>query len=139
MQTELSDMLNDFYNSMLIKEKGISKYFNQKTLVDGISFDSKKEANRYKELKLREKAKEIKDIQIHPRFLIWQGFTDREGKKYQPINYEADFKYLEKKQVKGRMIWVEVVEDVKGMKTEIYKLKKKMFLSTYNQYQFREI
>jgi len=68
----------------------MSKYGNIKITIDNITFDSKKEAEKYSELKLLQKAGEIKEFQVHPRFLLFKGFK-KDGKKYRPIYYIADF------------------------------------------------
>lgn len=103
-----------------------NKYNAKKTIVDGIKFDSKREAERYLDLKLMERAGFIKDLELQPKFLLQDGFS-LNGKTYREISYIADFKYhdLEKDE------WV--VEDVKskGTVTQVYKLKKKMFLRQY--------
>ena len=113
--------------------RSYSKYRAKKTVVDGIEFDSKREADRYCELKLLEKAKEIRDLELQPRFLLQDKFKDKQGNTHRKIEYVADFLYIDKL---GRNI----VEDVKGVLTDVYKLKKKMFLKLYdNQYVFREI
>ncbi len=108
------------------------KYNNKKTVIDGVSFDSKKEAEHYSYLKLLQKANKIKELELQPRFLIHPKFTDFSGEKHRAIYYVADFKYwdIEKKRY--------IVEDVKGMKTEVYKIKKKLFLAKF-AYQFFEI
>ena len=108
----------------------MNKYNAQKTTVDGITFDSKKEAERYSILKLREKNGEISDLELQPKFILLEPFEvehiQKGVKKFRGINYVADFKY----NVDGwERPWV---EDVKGMKTDIYKIKKKMFLSKYS-------
>lgn len=110
-----------------------SKYNAVKTLVDGIKFDSRKEAKRYQELKLLERAGAIKELELQPRFLLQDKFTlDR--KTYRKIEYVADFKFWDN----GKRSWI--VEDVKGVKTEVYKLKKKIFLKKYGEYyKFYEI
>ena len=100
----------------------MSKYRNKKTIIDGIEFDSKKEANRYCELKLLEKAKEIEDLKLQPKFILQEGFK-KDGVTYRPITYKADFSYI----YKGRI----VVEDVKGVETETFKLKRKIFEYNY--------
>lgn len=110
-----------------------SKYRAKKTVVDGIKFDSKREAERYCELKLLEKAKEIRNLELQPRFLLQDKFKDRNGKTHRKIEYVADFMYIDKDGKK-------IVEDVKGVLTDVYKIKKKMFLKKYDeQYEFREI
>jgi len=109
-----------------------SKYRNKKTIVDGIPFDSKKEARRYQELKLMTRGGLIKKLELQPEFEILPAYR-RNGKKIEKIKYIADFKYIDTKR------GITVVEDVKGFKTDVYKLKKKMFLYKYPQYEFKEI
>lgn len=99
-----------------------SKYSSAKTDVDGIRFDSKKEAEFYAELKLREKAGEITHLRLQPRYLLQEAFK-HEGKQYREMEYVADFEYIEN--------GVTVVIDVKGFKTAVYMLKKKLFLYKY--------
>lgn len=103
-----------------------SKYKDKKTLVDGIVFDSKKEAARYQELKLLEKAGIIKDLSLQPNFLLQDKFKYR-GKTHRKIEYIADFQYYVVKDKK----WV--VEDVKGYQTDVYRIKKKLFLKRYGE------
>ena len=107
------------------KKKKKSKYSAVKTEINGIKFDSKKEARRYKELKILEKADEIKSLELQPRFLLQEKFKYN-GKTIRKIEYIADFRYIDEK---GNTI----VEDVKGMKTEVYKIKKKIFLKIYGE------
>lgn len=111
-----------------------SKYKNKKTIVDGIPFDSLKEARRYKELKLLVRGGAIKDLELQPVFkLIPTIRTEQETLK--EILYIADFKYYNcrKKRV--------IVEDVKskGTKTRVYNLKKRLFILKYGEdYDFLE-
>ena len=108
------------------------KYNAKKTAVDGITFDSKKEARRYSELKLMEKAGEIYNLELQPRFLLQDKFRYK-GEAFRKIEYIADFRYTDK-------TGATVVEDVKGYKTEMYNLKKKWFLRQYGELiDFREI
>lgn len=110
-----------------------NKYNAKKATVDGHTFDSKREAERYCELKLFLRAKEIKNLELQPRFLLQDGFVDKEGNEHKKIEYVADFMYVDKSEKT-------VVEDVKGVLTDVYKLKKKMFLKIYDdKYYFREI
>lgn len=95
------------------------KYNATKTEVDGIKFDSKAEARRYKELKLLESVGDISKLELQPKYELQEGFT-KNGKRIRSINYVADFSYLDKEGNK-------IVEDVKGLKTDVYLLKKKMF------------
>ena len=80
------------------------KYKNKKTQVDMYVFDSIAESRRYKELALLERAGEIKDLQLQPRFLLQESFK-KNGKTYRKIEYVADFMYSQN----GKNI----VEDVK--------------------------
>lgn len=108
------------------------KYRAKKAIVDGITFDSKKEAGRYQELKLLERAGAIKDLSLQPNFLLQDKFQYKE-KTERKIEYIADFQYYVVKDKK----WV--IEDVKGFKTDVYKLKKKLFLKKYGEdYDFVE-
>jgi len=102
----------------------MSKYRNRKTTIDGITFDSKAEARRYAELKLLERAGEIKDLELQPKYRLLDGFK-KNGKTYRPIDYIADFRYYDVKL--GRM----VVEDVKGKRTDVFNIKKKLFEKKY--------
>lgn len=101
---------------------GPMKYGNKKTVVDGITFDSKKESQRYCELKLLEKAGEITELELQPKFLLQPPFK-KNGETHRAITYTADFTYWSQGE------WV--VEDVKGMETEVFKLKRKLFEAKY--------
>lgn len=110
-----------------------NKYNAKKATVDGHTFDSKREAERYCELKFFVRAGEIRNLELQPRFLLQDKFVDKQGNKHRKIEYVADFLYIDKL---GR----NVVEDVKGVLTDVYKIKKKIFLKKYdNQYVFKEI
>ena len=107
----------------------MSKYYNKKTVVNGIKFDSKKEAVRYCHLDLMLRSGIISNLELQPRFEIapthkWNGKTQRKR------SYVADFKY--------KKDGVEIVEDVKGMRTALYILKRSLFLTQYPQYKFIE-
>ena len=108
------------------------KYKAKKVIVDGITFDSKKEARRYQELKLMERAGVIKGLVLQPCFLLQDKFKYKD-KTERKIKYIADFKYLDTRTGKT------VVEDVKGYKTDVYKLKRKLFLKRYgDKFEFLE-
>ena len=110
-----------------------NKYGNKKTVVDGITFDSRKEANRYAELKILERGGVITDLELQPRFELLSGFR-RNGKTYRKIEYVADFSYNES----GRT----VVEDVKSVitrKNPVYVIKKKLLLNKFSDIDFREV
>lgn len=96
-----------------------SKYHARKVSVDGITFDSKKEARRWSELKLMESAGIITDLQRQVTFVLLPS-QKGEGRTERPAKYVADFVYQEN----GKT----VVEDTKGMKTRDYILKRKIML-----------
>ena len=100
-----------------------SKYHSRKQTIDGYVFASKREAQRYLELKILEKAGEISNLELQKRFeLIPSQRID--GKVVErPCYYVCDFAYCEG----GK----QVIEDAKGMKTEVYKIKKKLMLYKY--------
>ncbi len=106
----------------LIEPKGVDidaihrKYKNHPTEVDGIIFASKKEADRYKQLKLLERAKDISDLQLQVSFEITV-------KNHKVCRYVADFVYWQK--------GVKVVEDCKGVRTRDYVLKKKLMRAVH--------
>lgn len=109
----------------------MTKYHSRKVTLDGHTFDSKAEAKRYCELKLLERAGAIRGLNIQPRFELQEPFMC-DGKKYRKIEYIADFSYYKGSQM--------IVEDVKGMKTDVYKLKKKLFLKQYgDKLTFKEV
>ena len=93
----------------------MNKYHNKKTVIDGITFDSGKEASRYCELKLLQKAGEIQGLQLQVPFVLMP-----KNEKGRAIKYIADFVYWDNKRNR------KVIEDVKGVKTAVYKLKKRM-------------
>ena len=109
-----------------------SKYNAKKVVSDGITFDSMKEANRYHELKLMERAGLIKDLELQPEYELICAYTRQDGKKIQAIRYLADFRYLDMRTSKR------IVEDVKGMKTQVYLIKKKLLLWRYPDINFIE-
>lgn len=96
--------------------RGRSKYGAVRTTVDGITFASKKEAARYCQLSLMQQAGYIRDLELQPRFqIVVKGKSCGE--------YRADFRYVQTGDV--------VVEDVKGMKTPVYRLKKRLVEALY--------
>lgn len=101
------------------------KYGNKKTVLDGMEFDSKKEARRYAELKMMEKAGMISDLECQKTFELIPKQRDENGKAVRNCEYIADFVYIDTKT--GQRI----VEDVKGMKTKDYIIKKKLMLKVY--------
>lgn len=94
------------------------KYNNIKTVVDGITFDSKKEAQRYQVLKMLERAGAITDLKYQVAFEL---IPKQDGER--AVKYIADFVYKENGKV--------VVEDVKGKRTQVYILKRKLMLERH--------
>jgi hypothetical protein len=95
----------------------MSKYGAIKTEIDGVIFASKREAKRYSELKLAERNGDISNLELQPKFPLIVN-----GKKI--ATYIADFRYTEHGQV--------VIEDAKGFRTAVYRLKKKMVEAQYD-------
>ena len=110
-----------------------SKYHAKKTAIDGITFDSRKEAGRYRELKLLERAGEISELELQKRYELIPALYEtyeRYGKRGQRLQdgrrcvqkavvYVADFCYKDK--------WGnEIVEDAKGVRTKEYVIKRKL-------------
>lgn len=110
--------------------------FNAKaTVVDGVRFASQKEARRYQELKLLERVGEITHLVLQPRFDLWAAKPLNKGWRdiVKVGAYVADFQYRDQ-----RNGGYTVVEDVKGMKTSIYQLKKK-FAEACHGIEIREV
>lgn len=105
-----------------------SKYGNKKVTIDvdgvQVKFDSTAEYGRYSELKLLEKAGEIRDLILQPIYPLQESFK-RRGKTYRPTYYIADFQYIKDDEM--------FVEDVKGVATAVYQLKKRLFLQKYGE------
>jgi len=97
-----------------------SKYNNKIVVFEGITFHSIAEKDRYCELLFMVRAKEISDLVLQPKFLLQDKFVDSMGGKHDKLHYIGDFQYINKT---GKI----VVEDVKGKKTEVYNIKKKLF------------
>lgn len=100
------------------------KYHNRKVTINGETFDSRKEANRWAELKLLQRAGKISDLnrQVH-YLLIPAQYDEKHHLLERGVSYIADFVYKEN----GRL----VVEDTKGLKTDVYIIKRKLMLSVY--------
>lgn len=102
-----------------------SKYGNKQVLYEGIKFHSKKEAKRYQELKLLEKAGEVSNVRCQEAFIL-----EAYGEKI--CTYRADFCYTDVLNQKG------VIEDVKGVRTAVFNIKWKLLKAQYkDQYIYR--
>jgi len=98
-----------------------NKYGAKAEVVDGLRFDSGGEARRYEELCLLQVAGHVRDLRIHVPYPIVVNET-------YVCRYEADFVY-ELLDDDGR--WRGVVEDCKGFRTDVYKLKAKLMLAVH--------
>src|SRR3989304_5767939 len=96
----------------------MSKYRNVKTVIDGIKFDSKKEAARYQELKLLQKAGHISDLKLQQAYTIIVGDT-------KICRYISDFTYTDLNSFKS------VCEDCKGFRTQTYIIKRKLMKACF--------
>ena len=114
------------------------KYKNKKITIDGIKFDSRKEGQRYQDLKLLERAGYIKNLTCHPSFKITEGgATDpATGRKMAARRFTADFAYYDVKRKK------DIVEDVKSpitAKETAYRLRRQLFIERYgDKFLFEE-
>ena len=108
------------------KKEKENKYHAEKCVVDGIVFDSRKEANRYSELLLLSRTGQITGLKRQVAYELIPAQRDRDGKLlFRATTYRADFVYQDKN---GET----VIEDTKGMKTQVYILKKKLMYARYN-------
>lgn len=98
------------------------KYHNKKIVIDGIPFPSQKEGKRYIELKAMRDSGQITDLRLQVPYTLIPAFNLGK-KRYRKMEYIADFVYMKDGQ--------QIVEDTKGYKTEIYKIKKKLMAYIY--------
>ena len=108
------------------------KYNAKRTTQDGVTFDSLAEARRYDELKLMEAAGEIWNLKVHQRYEIVPPVVFN-GRLLKAKYYEADFTYFD------RLTKCTTVEDVKGMRTDLYLIKRNLFLLRYPNLKFIEV
>ena len=101
-----------------------NKYNNKKVEYDGIKFDSKKEANFYLTLKNLLEEGEIRDLELQKEYILQNSFIIN-NKARRKITYTADFTFYSTHDNKMHVM------DVKGCKTDVYKLKKKLFEYKY--------
>ena len=116
-----------------------SKYGNKKTIVDGIEFGSQKEARRWQQLRLLERAGDIVELERQVVFELAPS-VQYAGKRATPaLRYVADFCYFEQRapgifgvKLDGKpVIWHYTVEDCKGMRTPVYKIKRHLMLAVH--------
>ena len=100
-----------------------TKYRNKKTVVNGISFDSRKEAKRYQELLLLERAGAITDLKMQVKYVLIPSQRVNGKVVERECAYKADFVYRENGET--------VVEDTKGFRTKDYIIKRKLMLHVH--------
>lgn len=118
-------------NITVKSSSGGNKFHAKKTEVDGVVYDSKREAKHAQQLQALADSGVIQNLQRQVRFTLQDAYINNKGEKIRKIEYVADFVYVED----GKKI----VEDVKGSKntlTEVFKLKKKLFEYKYPDYFF---
>ena len=103
-----------------------NKYGNKK--VNG--YDSEKEYKRSLQLKQLQKEGKISELEEQKVFILQESFKNNQNKTIKSIKYIADYFYIEN--------GVEVAEDVKGFKTDVYKIKAKLFQKKYPNIKFIE-
>lgn len=108
----------------------MNKYRNKKVSVDMYVFDSIAESRRYKELVLLERAGKIKGLKLQPKFELQPSYK-KDNKTIRAIYYIGDFEYYEGNK--------HIVEDVKGVFTQVFLLKQKMFNFKYKNIELRII
>lgn len=107
-----------------MSRRGIKWGIAQPVWLDGIRFASKKEARRYLELKILERSGAITALELQPSYPL-EVMNPENGEMTTVGAYRADFRYRERQT--GR----QVVEDVKGMRTVVYRLKKRLVEALY--------
>lgn len=114
-----------------MRQNGISKYRNRKTVVNGMEFDSQLEAARYFDLCLLQKSGMISGLERQKKFILAGSKKLSSGKTERACAYVADFVYTDKD---GKT----VVEDTKGFRTKEYIVKRKWMLDKFG-IEIREI
>jgi hypothetical protein len=108
-----------------------SKMRNVKTVVDGIKFDSKLEADYYCQLLILMRTGEVKGFIMQPKYLLTDTLR-KNGETFKKMYYKADFKVL---YADGR----EEIVDCKGKKTQVYINKRKLFETIYPNLRITEV
>ena len=108
------------YNPKFFKSR--SKYGAKKTVVDGITFDSKWESERYGQLKAMERGGLVTELELQVPYII-------EVNDQKICKYIADFRY---KLEHANNTIEDIVEDAKGVETPEFKLKKKLMKAVFN-------
>lgn len=126
------DEFNKRFGKRVAKTKG-NKYKNKKITYNGLKFDSRKEFNRYIELKKLANLGYIEDLQLQTPFILQESFKDNIGRTERAIKYLADFVYT-----KDGVKYVEDVKSAITRKEPTYVIKRKLFKYKYPEYTFVE-
>lgn len=110
----------------------MTKYHSRKITIDGMTFDSVREARRYQELHLLFRAGEISQLQLQKKYTLIPSQKKPSGGTERACTYTADFVYIDNSTGK------EVVEDAKGLKTQQYIIRRKLMLWRYG-IEIREV
>lgn len=103
------------------------KYGNKHVVVDGVRFDSKREATRHKELLLLQRAGKISDLRLQPRFILAGAVRFGDEKRLKPaLRYIGDFSYFE-----GNMLIVEDVKSPATAKTAAFRIKRHLVMHLF--------
>lgn len=117
----MTDIITPDEYAKLTRRRG--KYGNHRVQTEGYTFDSRAEANHFHYLKNLLADGKIADLRIHPIYILQDRFQAADGSVVRAITYIADFAYMER----GR----EIVVDVKGVETAVFRLKRSLFLKRY--------
>lgn len=126
-----------------------NKYGAEKAEVNGIRFDSKKEARRFSELSFLEHMGYIRDLRLQQDYTLQEAYTTTEGERIRAIRYRADFVYeltdkdpqiacvADREYFRKAGPGAKIIEDAKGCRTDIYTMKRKMMAD--RGYSVREV
>ena len=103
----------------------MTKYHSRQITVNGIVFDSHREARRYQELQLLLRAGEISQLEMQKKYTLIPAQKKPSGGTERAVTYTADFVYTDNRTGK------KVVEDAKGVKTQQYIIRRKLMLWTH--------
>ena len=112
----------------------MTKFHSKKVTIDGHTFASRLEGDRYQQLKFLLRADEIADLKLQPEFQIFEGYIDPlTGEKHKSRYYVGDFQYVD---VRNHQT---IVEDTKGVETDVFKLKWELVQEKFPEYVFRKL
>ena len=115
----------NFSNGRLVVPASKSKYSNVRTTINGETFDSASEAERFRQLVLLQKAGRIRELTRQVSFVLAPAVVIN-GARKRALTYRADFGYVDVS------TGARIVEDRKGALTDVYKLKRHLMKSVHN-------